>query len=186
MHPPTHSPPLPASSHRRRLPCPPTNDWSAAGGVGSGKGPSLQDSYVLRPGTVGGWCGGAHVGLVPGLMREGANRMNRLRRAVGFCRPSCNGAALDGFAWLSPWPTCGGCAARTGRPGVQLEAGRRKPGLPHLLHLRDWSGGWFCAYARSDLRRSVGAGEWGCAGLCALLKMNARCGTGRNGVMCRR
>ena len=28
-------------------------------------------------------------------------------------------------------------------------------------------GGWFCAYERSDLRRSVGIGEWGCAGLCA-------------------
>ena len=83
----------------------------------------------------------AQVGLAPGLMRDGAKRMNRLRRAVGFCRPSCNGAALDGFAWLSPWPTCVGCAARTGRPGVQLDAGRRKPGLPHLLHLRDWSGG---------------------------------------------
>ena len=46
----------------------------------------------------------AQVGLAPGLMRDGAKRMNRLRRAVGFCRPSCNGAALDGFAWLSPWP----------------------------------------------------------------------------------
>ena len=83
----------------------------------------------------------AQVGLAPGLMRDGAKRMNRLRRAVGFCRPSCNGAALDGFAWLSPWPTCGGCAARTGRPGTRVDAGRRKPGLPHLLHSRDWSGG---------------------------------------------
>ena len=130
-----------ASSHRRRPALPP--DQRA---VGSRWGRFRQGTFItgfrrFAPRHCRPLVRRAHVGLASGLMREGANRMNRLRRAVGFCRPSCNEAALDGFAWLSPWPTCGGCAARTGRPGVQLDAGRRKPGLPHLLHLRDWSGG---------------------------------------------
>ena len=86
-------------------------------------------------------------------MRGGEKRLNRLRRAAAVCRPSCNGAALDRFAWLSPWHAGGG------------GAGRRKPGLPHLLNLRDWSGGWLRTCERSDLWRSVAVEEWGCAGL---------------------
>ena len=53
----TLAPPLPPHRIAAALPCPPTNERSAAGGVGSGKGPSLQDSDDLRPGTVGRWCG---------------------------------------------------------------------------------------------------------------------------------
>ena len=110
---------------------------------------------------------------VAAWMRGGEKRLNRLRRAAAVCRPSCNGAALDRFAWLSPWYAGTGCAARTRGPGARVARVGESQVCPTCYTCTTGRGGWFCACERSDWRRCVDVEEWGCAGLSNVAAMAA-------------
>ena len=164
--PPTHQrPPACASSSRRRPALPP--DLRP---VDSGWGRFWQGTFITGFIRFSPWLRRqlvrrTHAGLAVAWMRDGEKRLNRLRRAAAVCRPSCNGAALDRFAWLSPWYAgCGG-ATHTRGPGARVARVGESQVCPTCYTCATGRGGWLRTCEQSNLRRSAGVEGWGCAGL---------------------